>query len=68
MTNGFYFDLYALAFAAGIAGMVGLFWGLRGKLRGRRRPFDWAKDAPEYGRAKDAHVRLVDEWVFTVWK
>lgn len=55
MTNGWYFDLYALAFAALAAGFIGL--GLLVASRRNPKPHDWAKEWPEFKIAKDAHVR-----------
>ena len=58
MSGGIVYDLWALAFAATIGGIAGLTYALRAKHH-RPRPFDWVRDAPEYRRAKDAHVKVV---------
>ncbi len=57
--NGALFDAYALAFGLTLAGVVLFVYALRAKHAAKRRPFDWSKDAPEYARAKDAHVKVV---------
>ena len=52
------YDLWAFAFAAVCASIAALVYALRAKHH-RPRPFDWMRDAPEYGHAKDAHVKVV---------